>query len=393
MTGQPKRWERFFDERFGYFAVRDFVRKQLYKRLPPHTGWMHVLGSVALLMFVSQFVTGILLLLYYRPTLKEAHESIQYITGEVAFGWLFRQVHAWGATVMMVAVTLHMMRTYFMGSFKKPRELTWVIGVLLFVVTMVFGFTGYLLPWNQLSYWATTVGTEVVGAIPYVGEDLKTVVLGGPSVGQETLSRFFVIHVVILPWILVILLTLHLVLMRIHNLATLEDVGQEKPFAAESGVPFWPVHMAKEASVAMVCFAVLLTLSVYYPWEIGEAANPLETPEGIKPEWYFLPTYQLLKYFSGPVGKVLGILVSGIPFLLLVFWPFIERGTGRHPRKRKFAVGVGVVACLLALFFGVLGHLSETTIVFGGKTYMFDMYGVPSVVGPPGVPTTEPAGH
>lgn len=383
MKDEPKSLERFLDVRFRYLAIRDFGRKQLYKRLPPHTGWMHVFGSLALLTFVSQFVTGILLLLYYRPTLKEAHESIQYITGEVAFGWLFRQVHAWGATLMMIAVILHMTRTYFMGSFKKPRELTWIIGVLLFVVTMVFGFTGYLLPWNQLSYWATTVGTEVVGAIPYVGEDLKMVLLGGPSVGQETLSRFFVIHVVLLPWILVILLTLHLILMRIHNLSTLEDVGQEKPFPPESGIPFWPVHMAKEASVAVICFAVLLTLSVFYPWEIGEAANPLETPEGIKPEWYFLPTYQLLKYFSGPVGKVLGIMVSGIPFLLLLFWPFVERGPARHPRKRKWAVGVGVVACILALFFGVLGHLSETTVEFAGNTYLFDMYGVPSRVDTP----------
>jgi quinol-cytochrome oxidoreductase complex cytochrome b subunit len=380
MESKPRRWEKFLDERLPYFPIRNFLRQQLYKRLPPHTGWMHVLGSLALLTFISQFVTGILLLLYYRPTLDEAHESIQYITGEVAFGWLFRQVHAWGATVMMIAVILHMTRTYFMGSFKKPREFTWVIGVLLFVVTMLFGFTGYLLPWNQLSYWATTVGTEVVGAVPYFGGELKTVLLGGPSVGQETLSRFFVIHVVILPWILVILIGLHLVLMRIHNLATLDDVGKERSYPPEAGVPFWPVHMAKEACVAAVCFAVLLTLSVLRPWEIGEPADPLETPEGIKPEWYFLPTYQLLKYFTGPVGKVLGIAVSGVPFLLLLFWPAIERNPGRHPRRRKWAVGVGIVAVLLALFLGTLGHLAETTRQIGGRTYEFDMYGVPHLV-------------
>lgn len=377
---KPNRWRTYFDERFRYIAVRDFFVKQMYKRLPPHTGWKHVFGSLALLTFLSQVVTGILLLLYYRPTLKEAHKSIQYITGDVPFGWLIRQLHAWGATFMMVAVVLHMTRTYFMASFKRPRELTWILGVVIFLVTMLFGFTGYLLPWNQLSYWATTVGTEVVGAIPWVGEHLKEVLLGGPSVGQETLSRFFLIHVTLLPWALVALIVLHLILMRLHNLATLEDVGSEKPFLPESGVPFWPVHMAKEACVAMVCFGALFTLSVLSPWEIGEPANPLETPEGIKPEWYFLPTYQLLKYFSGPMGKFLGILVSGVPFLMLFLWPFIERGPGRHPRRRKWAMRLGYVAVTLALFFGLLGHFSETTIEVAGKTVEIDMYGVPHFV-------------
>ncbi len=387
------RWESLqqaLDRRIYYFTLRDFAHKQLYKRLPPHTGWAHVFGSVALLTFFSQFATGILLLLYYRPTLKEAHESIQYITGEVPFGWLFRQIHAWGATLMMIAVILHMARTYFMGSFKRPRELTWIVGVLLFVVTLLFGFTGYLLPWNQLSYWATTVGTEVVGAVPFVGEELKQIVLGAPAVGQETLSRFFVIHVAVLPWVLVMLVVVHLVLMRVHNLATLDDVDQEKPYPPESGVPFWPVHMAKEACVAAVCFGILLTLSVLSPWEIGAPADPLQTPEGIKPEWYFLPTYQLLKYFSGPLGKLVGILVSAVPFILLLIWPFLERSPGRHPRRRRWAVGVGLAAVVLAVFFGIVGHFSETTLNVGGLHVHFDMYGVPHLGGPTHAPPPQP---
>jgi quinol-cytochrome oxidoreductase complex cytochrome b subunit len=381
---KTRAWERFLDSRLGYFVVRDFALKQLYKRLPPHTGWVHVFGSVALITFVSQVVTGILLLLYYRPTIKEAHESIRFITADAPFGWLFRQVHAWGATVMMVALLLHMVRTYFMGSFKKPRELTWMIGVVIFLATMTFGFTGYLLPWNQLSYWATTVGTEVVGAVPFMGNELKGVLLGGPAVGQETLSRFFVLHVAILPWVLALLIAVHLILMRIHNLASMEDVGKEQGFAPDAGVPFWPVHMSKEACVAGVLFGVLLTLSVVWPWEIGEPANPLETPEGIKPEWYFLPTYQLLKYFSGPVGKVLGLLVSAIPFLLLFLWPFIERSPARHPRKRKWAVRIGIVALITVLFFGLLGHISEETYTLGSQSIHFDMYGVPHLT--PGEP-------
>jgi quinol-cytochrome oxidoreductase complex cytochrome b subunit len=375
----PKQWEAYLDERLSFLAVRKFFVKQLYKRLPPHTGWMHVFGSVALLTFLSQFITGILLLLYYRPTLEEAHESIKHITGDVPFGWMIRQIHAWGATLMMIAVILHMTRTYFMASFKRPREFTWVLGVFLFVATMIFGFTGYLLPWNQLSYWATTVGTEVVGAVPFVGQSLKEVLLGAPAVGQETLSRFFLVHVTLLPWLVVMLVTAHLVLMRLHNLATLEDVGREKPYPPESGVPFWPVHMAKEACVAMVCFGILFTLSVFAPWEIGEPANPLETPEGIKPEWYFLPTYQLLKYFSGPMGKFLGILVSGVPFALLVLWPFLERSPARRPAGRRSFMRLGYAAIALALFFGVLGYLSETHVNFAGYKIEFDMYGAPHV--------------
>jgi quinol-cytochrome oxidoreductase complex cytochrome b subunit len=216
--------------------------------------------------------------------------------------------------------------------------------------------------------------------VPFIGDDLKEVVLGAPAVGQETLSRFFVVHVAILPWVLVLLVVIHLVLMRVHNLATLEDVGQEKPYPPEAGVPFWPVHMAKEACVAAVVFAVLLTLSVFWPWEIGAPADPLQTPEGIKPEWYFLPTYQLLKYFSGPMGKFLGILVSGVPFILLIAWPFIERSPARHPRKRPWARRIGVLAIILAVFFGIVGHLSENTYRFGDIRLHFDMYGVPHLL-------------
>ncbi len=361
-------------------AIADVIEHQAHKRLPPHTGWLHVFGSLSLLVFVSQIITGVLLLIYYRPTPQEAHKSIEYITGEVRFGWLYRQVHAWGATLMILAVLFHMMRTFFMGSYKKPRELTWVLGVVILMVTIVSGFTGSLLPWNQLSYWATTVGTEVSGAVPVIGGWLKRFMLGGDSVGAETLSRFFTLHVIILPWTLTFLVILHLVLMRMQNLATLEDVGKEKPFPPECGIPFWPVHTTKELCVIMVMLGVLVTLTVLSPWEIGAPANPLETPEAIKPEWYFLPTYQMLKYFSGPFGKILGIMLSGVPFLLLFIWPFVDRSPYRHPRKRPFAVSVGLIALGLALFFGVLGYVSESEQTIFGHTIQFDVYAIPHLV-------------
>jgi len=380
--GITKHIRSFVDARFDTEIAEHFIDKQVHKRLPPHTGWLHVFGSLSLLLFLNQTLTGILLLIYYRPTPEAAHKSIQYITAEVNFGWLYRQVHAWGASVMILAVVLHMTRTYFFGAYKKPRELTWVTGVIIFIVTITFGFTGYLLPWNQIAFWATTVGTESANKVPFIGEWLRYFLRGGDAVTGETLSRFFVVHVIILPWILTGLIAVHLFLMRATNLATLEKVGEEKPLAPEQGIPFFPVHVAKEGVVAVLLLAGLVTLSVLAPWEIGEPANPLATPAHIKPEWYFLPSYQLLKYFEGPHGAFVGILACSLPFALLLFWPFMDRGKHRHPKKRPVAVGVGLVAVLAALFLGVLGHLSETDRTVFGRTYHFDLLGRPHQVTP-----------
>jgi quinol-cytochrome oxidoreductase complex cytochrome b subunit len=380
--GLSKHIRSFVDARFDTETAEHFINKQVHKRLPPHTGWLHVFGSLSLLLYLSQTITGILLLIYYRPTPEAAHKSIQYITAEVNFGWLYRQVHAWGATLMILAVVLHMTRTYFFGAYKKPRELTWVTGVIIFIVTITFGFTGYLLPWNQIAFWATTVGTESANQIPVIGEWLRYFLRGGDAVTGETLSRFFVVHVIILPWILTGLIAVHLFLMRATNLATLEKVGEEKPLQPDQGIPFFPVHVAKEGVVAVLLLAGLVTLSVVAPWEIGEPANPLATPAHIKPEWYFLPSYQLLKYFEGPHGAFIGILACSLPFALLLFWPFMDRGKHRHPKKRPVAVGVGLVAVLAALFLGVLGHLSETDRTVFGRTYHFDLLGRPHQVTP-----------
>jgi quinol-cytochrome oxidoreductase complex cytochrome b subunit len=165
--------------------------------------------------------------------------------------------------------------------------------------------------------------------------------------------------------------------MRLNNLATPERVGEEIPFKPEQGIPFFPVHVAKESVVAVLLVAVLVTLSVLSPWGIGEPADPLSTPEHIKPEWYFLPSYQLLKYFEGPYGAVVGIIACSVPFVLLLFWPFLDRGKERHPRKRPLAVGFGIVGLVAALFLGWLGHISETEQTFFGKRYHIDLLGWP----------------
>jgi quinol-cytochrome oxidoreductase complex cytochrome b subunit len=378
--GLTKRIQGFLDTRFDTETGREFLNKQLYKRLPPHTSWLHVFASLSLLLFISQTLTGILLLIYYRPTPEAAHDSIKYITAEVHFGWLYRQVHAWGGSLMILGVLLHMVRTFFQGAYKKPRELTWVTGVLLFIITITFGFTGYLLPWNQIAFWATTVGTESANKVPVIGPWLEYFLRGGDAVTGETLSRFFVVHVIILPWFLAGLVGVHLFLMRLNNLSTMEPVGEEKPFPPESGIPFFPVHAAKEAPLAILLLAVLVTLSVLVPWEIGEPADLLHTPEHIKPEWYFLPSYQLLKYFEGPYGAIVGIFACSVPFVLLFFWPFLDRGKQRHPKKRRIATSLGMIGLVGALFLGYLGHISETDRTFFGKRYHIDLKGWPHLI-------------
>jgi quinol-cytochrome oxidoreductase complex cytochrome b subunit len=378
----PRNIGSWLRERYDVATVERFAEKQAHKPLPAHVGFWHTFGSLSLYLFLNQVVTGILLMVYYRPTTNTAFESIRFIMAKAYFGWLIRGLHAWGATLMILCVLIHMVHAFFVGAYKKPRELTWVVGVFIFGCTVTFGFTGYLLPWNQLSYWATTVGTEITGAIPVVGEYFRTLLRGGEGVTGETLARFYVMHVVVLPWVLTMLIATHIFLMRVQGLATLERVGEEKHLEQGQGIPFFPHHVLKEAIVFCLLIGALVTLIILWPIELGEKADPLVTPEGIKPEWYFLSTYQLLKYFP----KLLGIFVSMVPPLLLLLWPFLDRSPERHPKKRPVSVTIGVAALVLAIVFGIVGHLSEREITFRGHTYHIDVYGVPH-------PSTEKSKH
>jgi quinol-cytochrome oxidoreductase complex cytochrome b subunit len=355
--------------------VKGFLNAQAAKPLPPNVSWFHTLGSLLLFLLANQIVTGILLMVYYRPTTDHAFDSVRYISAKAAFGWLIRGLHSWGSTLMVLLLLLHMARTFFMGTFKKPRELTWMVGVLIFGITLTFCFTGYLLPWSQLSYWATTVGTEIAGSIPVVGLTFKRLLLGGDAVSQETLLRFYVTHVVLLPWVMVALVGLHLSLVRSQGLSTLERVGEETHLGP-GWKPFFPDHVLKELTVFSVFLAFMLTLVVLWPVELGEKADPLNTPAGIKPEWYFLPTYQLLKYFPA----LLGIAVSFVPPVLLFFWPLFDRTPERRFRKRPLSVTIGLVAIVIAVLMGLLGHYSEREIELFGSHYHLDHYGIPTRV-------------
>jgi quinol-cytochrome oxidoreductase complex cytochrome b subunit len=367
------RLARWLAARLPMESIQAFARAQAAKPLPPNVSWFHTFGSLLLFLLANQIVTGVLLMVYYRPTTDQAFDSVRYISAKAAFGWLIRGLHSWGSTLMVLFLLLHMARTFFMGAFKHPRELTWMVGVLIFGAALTFCFTGYLLPWSQLSYWATTVGTEISGSIPVAGPFLKRLLLGGEAVSQETLLRFYVVHVVVLPWVTVGLVALHLALVRTQGLATMDRVGAE----AHSGPgwrPFFPNHVLKELTVFSVFLAAVITLVVLWPPEIGDKADPLNTPAGIKPEWYFLPTYQMLKYFPA----LLGILVSLLPPVLLLIWPLLDRTPERRCGKRPVSATFGIAAILIAVLMGLLGYLSEREVRVFGRRVHFDHYGIPT---------------
>lgn len=354
----------------------DFLSYLASKPVPANLGWDFCMGSVCLFLMTNQFVTGALLTIYYRPSIGEAYESVQYIQEEIHFGWLVRQLHAWGANLMILALVLHMARVIFWGSYKKPRELNWFIGLGLLGLTLTMGFTGYLLPWDQLSYWASKVGTEIPGTFPVVGGWIMHLLRGGDEISGATLGRFFSLHVMWLPALLVGLVGLHLTLMRMHGISGYPDSENVKK------VPFFPNHVAKDMVLVFGVLALLYALVVVFPWELHDKADPLVTPEKVKPEWYFLWTYQLLKYFPtevGPItGKLLGLIVSGGIGGLIALLPLIDRGPERHPRKRKAVMGMVFGLALLIVLLTILGVLCENSYTILGVKLNFDIRGIPS---------------
>jgi cytochrome b6 len=249
---------------------------------------------MALFLFLVQVTTGILLLLYYRPSASEAFESIQYIMAEVPFGWLIRSIHAWGANLFVGAVFLHLLSVYFLKAYRAPREMTWISGVLLLFVTLGFGFSGYLLPWNTLSYFATKVGTDVPAQVPVIGDLLSRILRGGSDVTGATLSRFYGIHVAILPAITTLLLGLHVYLVQRHGMSTPLSVDRKKA----RPMPFFPDFLLRDMVGWLVAIGLLAALSAFLPWELGVKADPFSpAPAGIRPEWTLVFFYLFYNYF------------------------------------------------------------------------------------------------
>ncbi len=315
--------------------------------------WWWGLGGTPLVLFAIQVITGVWLLFYYVPDPDKAYESVNYITNTAQFGWLIRSIHRWASNLMIITLLLHMMRVFFTQTFRKPREMNWMFGVVLFLLTMVFGFTGYSLVYEQMSYWAMKVGTGIAGATPFIGDWIADFMRGGSEIGQNTLTRFFIFHVVLLPFFLVFAVGVHVYLIRSLGVSELEFKGDEK--IEKKTFPFFPDHFYTELIIVVVVMIILIVLALLFPVHLGDPANPNVTPLHIKPEWYFYPVFRWLKVTNLTIG-VLGPII----FIILLFtWPFIDRVFEKTFPGKEVAFWIGVAGILTIdgfLFWEIFGH-------------------------------------
>lgn len=358
MTEQLIAW---LDERVDLSGLREFIAHKTVPR-HRHSVWYYM-GGITLFLFGVQVFTGILLLLYYRPSASEAFESVQFIVSQVQFGWLIRNIHSWSANLLILMAFVHLFSTFFLRSYRKPRELTWISGVLLLFLMMGFGFSGYLLPWNELAFFATKVGTGIAGAVPLIGDFMVRFLRGGDEVTGATLTRFYGIHIAILPAITTVLLGVHLLLIQRQGMSLpLSVEKREKAGEKIPQEPFFPNFVLHDVMWWYVALGVLAALALFLPWELGKKADAFApVPAGIRPEWYFLAMFQTLKLIPSHVfgfeGEVLGVMGFNIAAVLLVAAPFLDRraATG-HPSKLMTVAGI--VAAIYLIVFTIYGYLA-----------------------------------
>ncbi len=326
------------EERFDLSAIRHLTRE---KTVPVHRYTpFYYFGGLALFFFVVQIVTGILLMLYYKPTGENAYESIRTIMTQVRFGWLIRSIHVWGTNLMMLAVLLHTFAKYFLKAYRKPRELTWISGFFLLVLALGFSFTGHPLPWNEFAYFAAKIGTASIGSVPLVGPWLLEAIRGGQGVTGNTISRLFALHVVVLPLVTIGLVILHLLFVQIQGSSVpikVKPVGE---------IPFFPNFFLRDLRVWMGALIVLVGLATFIPAELGKkAAQFASAPAGLKPDWYFLPMYQILKWIPSTIlgisGELIGIGLISTGALLILVVPFLDVKASREEESTWFTV-IGV---------------------------------------------------
>ncbi|MDH4141418.1 MAG: cytochrome bc complex cytochrome b subunit [Chloroflexota bacterium] len=348
----PGSVDDWFESRLHWRALMDAL---LHVRVPLEAKTFFF-GGMTLFLFGVQVVTGTLLALYYKPTPEAAYDSVLFITSDVSFGWLIRSVHHWSANLMILFLVFHLLRVFFQAAYKYPRELTWVVGIGLLGLTMMFGFTGYLLPWDQRAYWATVVGTEIAGGIPFIGDALLVLLRGGADVTEATLSRFFGIHVLVLPLALGAVVAIHLVFVHQQGLANPTKPDPRPPAVPQGRTkPFFPHYILEEVIAWLFLLAMLVVLSSLFPAGLEEEANPLETPAHVKPEWYFLGVYELLKHIP---WKVVGILTPMVFIVLLAVLPFIDRNPEVRPRKRPLAIALGILTIAVLIGLTIWGYYS-----------------------------------
>lgn len=364
---------RWLDDRLGLRDLGEWFRREMERPVPDHVNWSFTLGLVAFALFMLQAAGGLLLALNYTPSMKDAYDSAARITNEIEFGWLIRSLHAWGADLMVIVLILHALRVFLYSGYKRPRELTWIIGAGLLLTVLAMGFTGCLLPMEQRSYWATVVATNALDDLPLLGDTLVRMVRGGDAIGDPTLGRFYVMHILVLPGLLLALVGLHLRLVRRLGISLKLDLDQEERSGPPPGSIPYGRHFAREIVAIMLVLGLVVTLAVLLPREVGDRATPQETPRGIKPEWYFLPMYQTLKYFP----KLPGLLIISAAVLLFIALPFLDRSPARLWTRRRAVVTAGLCAFAVVFLLGLLGYLSEGSWEIFGRIVEFDTYGRP----------------
>jgi ubiquinol-cytochrome c reductase cytochrome b subunit len=298
-----------------------------------------------LLLIGVQFVTGVALAMYYVPTPLVAYDSVRFITDTLTLGWLLRGLHFWGASFIVVAAGVHLMRVFFYASYKAPREVTWLSGVVMLLLILAFSLSGYLLPWDQKAYWATTVTINIAAGTPVFGEQVANVLRGGTNLGALTLGRWYAAHVFLLPAALIVFIIAHVALMRRH--------GISGPIKTQDGppVPFYPWHVIKDTLMMAAVFALLLTFAVKFPAHLDEIANPADASYIPRPDWYFLSLFELLKYFPGPFEPVATMVIPGLVVGFLLALPFIDR----HPERRPFSRSrLPITIAMLVIVGGVI---------------------------------------
>ncbi|HSF39270.1 MAG TPA: cytochrome bc complex cytochrome b subunit [Thermoanaerobaculia bacterium] len=347
----------WLDDRLSLSTMREVAA---HKTVPVHRYMpLYYFGGMTLFFFLVQVMTGILLMLYYRPSAEEAFESVEFIMTTVPFGWLVRSIHSWSANLMVYFAFAHLATVFFLKAYRPPRELTWITGCLLLFLVMGFGFSGYLLPWNQLAFFATKVGTDIAGSVPFIGEWLLRFLRGGERVTGGTLSRFYGWHVAILPALTVLVLAGHLLFVQLHGMSVPPKVEREGRQGRPMG--FFPHFALRELFGWTLALGVLAALAALFPWELGEKADPFAPAyKDIRPEWYFMFMFQSLKLVPG--GEIAGIEYEAIPILffglaglLLVLVPFLDRGVVRRGRSPAFTA-VGAAALVYIVAFTAWGY-------------------------------------
>jgi ubiquinol-cytochrome c reductase cytochrome b subunit len=363
---------RWLDERLDLTRAK---RELLDREVPDRLTWWHTLGSATFTVFLVQVITGTTLATYYSPSPDHAYESVQHIMTGVASGGLLRGIHHWAASAMVILIIAHIIRVFSVGAYKYPREANWLVGIVLFVVVMGFSFTGYLLPWDQKAYWATAVGTNIAGTTPMIGGKLVALLRGGSELGAATLARFYAFHVLWLPLLLAVFVAAHIIVVVRQGIAARPrdlEAGaprstrdpQYPPFyrsayaaSKRGGVRFWPDILGKDAIVSAVTVILIVLMALAFGAPLEAPADPTDTSYIPRPEWYFLPIYQLLKLVPGSMESLVAVGVPTALLLALVALPFFDRGSTRNLLRRPLAlVALVLVLAASGLLIGAAGR-------------------------------------